>query len=537
MGKTWASYRARRSASHHKPPWHGGALAAGARLAIGLSLCVTPFIAAAPAGAAGPDTTGGQKYYVDCAGGDDSAAGTAQTTAWRSLDRVNKAVLQPGDSILLRSGTTCKGVLAPHGSGTASRPVVVTSYGGTARAAIAAGGARAAVLLENAQGWELRNLDVSNHTTADGTARIGIYVLLTDFGTGTHYVVDNVNVHDVTGTDSTGPDAEDSGGIVFKAAGSKVPTGFDGIQVSRSTVSGTDGYGIATSSQWSKRELFPGGSNSFVPLAHIRITGNRLSDMGGDGIVVQNGADPLIDHNLVDGFGLRATAYHSGIWAWNSDRPVMEYNEVTHGASSPPAMAYDVDGANANVVYQYNYSHDNGGGFITFCNAPGQLSDGATVRYNISQNDHDATYSGITFPVIFNGCGVTQKNVSFYNNVVYSTVAKALVGNAGQTSVAYRNNIFRGADGGSTISDTVSTFDHNLYFHITDRPSADAHALTADPRFTAPGTGSQGYRLKPGSPALGAGVPIPDNGGHDYYGHTVPAGTAPAVGAAQGGCP
>ncbi|MDH6129142.1 right-handed parallel beta-helix repeat-containing protein [Kitasatospora sp. GP82] len=536
MGITWSSNSARRAASRRKPPGRKDALGAGLRMAVGLSLCVTPLVAAAPAGAAQAVRSGGQQYYVDCSAGNDAAAGTSSGAAWRTLARVDQATFQPGDSVLLRSGTTCTGVLSPHGSGTASQPIVVNSYGGTARAAIDGGGARAAVFLENVQGWELRNLDISDRVTADGTARTGIYVLLTDYGTGSHYVIDNVNVHDVTGIDSTGPDSQDSGGIVLKAAGSKTATGFNGIQVSNSTVSGTDGYGIATESQWSKRTLFPGGENTFVPMTGVRITGNHLSNMGGDGIVVQNGVNPLMDHNVVDGFGLRATAYHSGVWAWNSDKPVMEYNEVSHGASSPPMMAFDVDGADSGVVYQYNYSHDNGGGFVTFCDAPGQLTDGATVRYNVSENDHDATYNGITFPVVFNGCGVTETNMAFYNNVIYSTVAKALIGNYGQTSVAYRNNVFYGRSDGSTITDSVGTFDHNLYYNINPVPAGDLHAVKADPLFTAPGTGKWGYRLKCGSPAIGAGVLINDNGGYDCYGTPVRSDGAPNIGAFQGAC-
>ncbi|MBJ6999524.1 right-handed parallel beta-helix repeat-containing protein [Streptomyces griseofuscus] len=439
------------------------------RAAVGLALCVGPLVAAAPASAAGT------RYYVDCSAGDDAAAGTSATTPWRTLAKVSGTTFHPGDSVLLRSGVTCNGVLAPQGSGTATAPITVSTYGGSARAFLAGGGARATVFLHNVQGWELHNLDVSDTTTPDSTARTGIYVLLSDYGTGSHYVVDNVKVHDVTGLDSTGPDAEDSGGIVLKAAGSAKPTTFNGITVSNSTVSDTDGYGIATESQWSKRDLFPSGENSYVPMTGVRITGNQLSNQGGDGIVVQNGTAPEIDHNVVDGFGLRAAAYHSGVWVWNSDNAVMEYNEVAHGASAPPMMAFDADGANSHITYQYNYSHDNGGGFLAFCTAPGQLSDGVVARYNTSVNDHDATYGGLTFPVVFNGCGVTMTDLDFYGNTVQTSVAKALIGNYGQSVVNYHDNVFVGAPGGSTIDDPVSTFDHNTYRNITQIPTGDTN--------------------------------------------------------------
>ncbi|MFE5627853.1 hypothetical protein [Streptomyces sp. NPDC056543] len=71
------------------------------------------------------------------------------------------------------------------------------------------------MLLENVERWELRNLDVSNKGAAPGPTerRAGILFRLTDFGTGHHYVVDDVDVHDVNGSDHKDPDP--SGGILF----------------------------------------------------------------------------------------------------------------------------------------------------------------------------------------------------------------------------------------------------------------------------------------------------------------------------------
>ncbi|MGH3921862.1 MAG: hypothetical protein ACRDTT_03120, partial [Pseudonocardiaceae bacterium] len=212
-----------------------------------------------------------EQFYIDCDSGNDANAGTSPRTAWRTLARANQVTFGPGDSLLLRRGTMCHGVLSPQGSGTASNPIVVSAYGKGARPAIVADGARAAVYLYNVQGWEIRHLDISNPGARDGTTRTGIYVLLENFGIGRHYVVDDVKVHDVVGCDCTGPESDPSGGVVFKAAGATAPTGFDGIRVSRSTVSGVDGYGIATSSLWDRRPQNPLGTGTFVPISRVHI--------------------------------------------------------------------------------------------------------------------------------------------------------------------------------------------------------------------------------------------------------------------------
>ncbi len=68
-------------------------------------------------------------YHVDCSGGNDSASGTATTTAWRSLSRANNASLYPGDRLLLKRGCTWTGPLKARWKGTSSSPVTISAYG------------------------------------------------------------------------------------------------------------------------------------------------------------------------------------------------------------------------------------------------------------------------------------------------------------------------------------------------------------------------------------------------------------------------
>ncbi len=68
-------------------------------------------------------------YYVDCSGGNDAYAGTATTTAWRSLVKANGATLAPGDSLLLRRGCTWTGPLKVKWVGTVIQPIRIGAYG------------------------------------------------------------------------------------------------------------------------------------------------------------------------------------------------------------------------------------------------------------------------------------------------------------------------------------------------------------------------------------------------------------------------
>lgn len=475
------------------------------------------------------------KYYVDCNSGNDAASGTSAATAWRTLAKAGTVTFQPGDSLQLRRDTTCQGTLQPKGSGTPSAPITLGAYGSGAAPVLNGGGARAAVFLYNIDGWEIRDLEVSDAGPADGTSRTGIYVLLDDFGIGRHYLVDNVKVHDVPGCDCLQPELDNSGGILFKAAGSTTPTGFDDIRVTGSEVSGADNIGIGTVSQWSRRnDLYPGGTNSFVSMTHVRIDHNKVSNAGGDGIVVSNGSDSVEEHNVVDGFGLRATASHAGILAFNSDRPVVQYNEVTGGSDNPPSFAFSVDAGNRDLLYQYNYSHDNHGPFMLFCAFAGTYTDGATVRYNVSENDQDLLLGTFDIPVVANGCDDPITNAKFYNNVIYSTVAGRLVRSLDHTPIQFSNNVFVGRSGGATIVDSVGNYQHNVYRNVTEIPAGDQHPVTADPKFVRPGSGPGGYRLACGSPAIGAGLAISGDGGRDLFGNSIP--NPPNIGVYQGPC-
>ena len=64
----------------------------------------------------------------------------------------------------------------------------------------------------------------------------------------------------------------------------------------------------------------------------------------------------------------------------------MQYNEAAHTESYQDGMAFDFDYGNQNVMYQYNYSHDNKGGFWMACPGP-YYTVNAVARYNISVND------------------------------------------------------------------------------------------------------------------------------------------------------
>jgi hypothetical protein len=71
----------------------------------------------------------GTTYYVDSVGGNNGNAGTSTGAAWQDFTNVNSMTFQPGDQILLKSGSTWAMGMTPHGSGTSTDWISAGSYG------------------------------------------------------------------------------------------------------------------------------------------------------------------------------------------------------------------------------------------------------------------------------------------------------------------------------------------------------------------------------------------------------------------------
>jgi hypothetical protein len=241
---------------------------------------------------------------------------------------------------------------------------------------------------------------------------------------------------------------------------------------------------------------------------------------------------------------------------------VIQYNEAYETKGQRDGEGFDSDWNSRNTIIQYNYSHDNDGGFLLICNEGGHSPEesagntGTIVRYNISQNDRTR---GI------NIAGPTEKSL-IYNNTIYVGLDHRVDlvlhsdWHGWASDTAFYNNIFyvdgvaqfsyaisRNPDGayvtvpGSGQS-TNNMFDSNVYFGRF-QPPEDAHALTTNPRIVATGQGTigrdtlSGYRLQEGSPAIDSAMQIEKSGDHDFWGTRVPSCDRRDRGASQSnGC-
>ena len=479
----------------------------------------------------------GTGYYVDSQDGNDASTGTSPEAAWKTLDKVNATTFHPGDTILLRSSSVWRGQLWPKGSGSEGHPIRLGMYGGEVKPVINGDGlAEDAVLLKNQEYWEIENLEVTN-TSPTRAVRRGVHIALEDFGDAHHIYLRSLTIHDVNGIDA--PKA--NGGINYTSTWDTKPSRFVDLRIEDNEICHVDRSGIfGWSDGWVRSKWYPS--------LGVIVRGNQLHDIGADGIVVVATDGAMVENNVVGHASQRSEDYNVAIWAWSADNTVIQNNEAYGTKGQRDGEGFDSDWNSRNTVIQYNYSHDNDGGFLLICNEGGHDSGenagntGTIVRYNISRNDRTR---GITIagPV---------KNTLIYNNTIYTDPDHAVDmllfadWNGWSEDTYFYNNIFyaagpaqfshgvsRAPDGAYTTAlglepSKNNVFDSNLYYGLKP-PAADVHALAADPKLVDASRGGlgrvslSGYRLKPDSPGKASGKLIENRGGRDFWGNVVPS--------------
>lgn len=476
-------------------------------------------------------------YYVDSAAGSDSNDGKSEDGAWATLDKVNSMQFAPGTKILFKAGTTYKGALVLQGSGTEEAPIIVDMYGeGPKPHTEGEGKVRHTVHLKNVNHVTVRNLEVSNNA-AQRQLLSGVFVEASGCGVMEDVHLDSLDVHDVYGTldEKTLP----NGGIYYEVTDESDDTRFNNISVQNCTVKRVSRTGISVGMTESY-ELWD-GHGGIIPdevkekygHTNVVIRNNYVEEAGGDAIVPMFSISPLIEYNISNKASVNTkdqwTMYNAAIWPWRCEDAVFQFNEAYDTYENGDGQAYDCDWSR-HTTYQYNYSHNNKGGFILVCQNEALDS---VIRYNVSQNDEDSLF------LMSN-----PDNADVYNNTFYiGPNLKKVVDLNGKATL--KNNIFYCPEGIELPNNNWGsgfTYDTNLFYGFDTTPN-DPNKILADPMFADPGKGGTGtepgkpaldslggYALQEDSPAINAGIRIPDNGGRDFAGNPV-GETKPDLGA------
>lgn len=482
----------------------------------------------------------GTTYYVDSDSGNDSNSGVAVSHPWKSLEKVNQTTFFPGDKILFKAGGSWIGQLHPLGSGNASNQITIDKYGEGNKPQILANGQHvSAVLLDGQEYWTIRNLEVTNDDPTVSPdpygIRHGIYIRAKTSGITSNIFIEDCEVHHIEGENrrNVQPSMYFNAAIYISVPGrSSATKHFDNVQVTNSYVHDVRTAGIKINQE----------SDYIVDQynTNFKISNCVVRNTGSDGIIMQCCVNPICEYTQVLDAGGRSTRHETvagqsgstgviaGLWICGVQDCLIQYNEVARtrkinpGPHGGDGTAFDPDwGVGGKLIHQYNYTHENEGGFILNCASFNYDNDyeKTICRYNVSVNDWQE---------------IIQKDSNqlyeFYNNVFYNdmdTPWTRIASDGGNGLYRFWNNIFyvkQEPDWGT------NTFSNNCYYNPSQSmsgPSSDANAILADPQFINPGVLGDGmayaanYKIKAGSPCIDQGMAIADNGGKDFWGNTV----------------
>ena len=463
---------------------------------------------------------------------------------------------------------------------------------------------RGSIILENVQQWEIRDLELTDETwymqnrNTDHVKEFdkdkmifpsGIRVLNKNAGNLYHFVFDNLTIHHFRGPSIN--EGKSSGGINFNVlvdpgnstsnSGKNKPSAMHNIRITNSEIYECGRSGVNFLNPWQRRDNSDPkwqpvneAALPYHPYTNFYFGNNIVHHIDGDGLIVDTVRNAIVEKNLVYETTIHLGRMHAavGMFNWDSDDVYFQYNEIFNvgknatgyrdgtGAYYNPgeicpgdAHGIEIDALNDRTWVQYNYVHDNRGGFMMWCNTANHIpSFDGVVRYNISQNDvmtHHGVFQHFKH----------QFNPETYNNVFYLDERDALAGNTvnlitshedmsnrlGENTSKFYNNIFylegETPRAANRFNDGAFDWRSNIFYNFTNKPVDDdpAHPnFHDDPMFVAPGTGHdyaadarytdpgkapantkyavptieslrkdlEGYKVRPGSPAADAGV-------------------------------
>lgn len=428
---------------------------------------------------------GNQTFYVDPTSGNDDNSGLSANQPWKTLKKAGERVYQPGDKLLLKRGETFEGVLEFTGNGMADKRIVVDTYGeeGDGRPLIKGVGDKYAVHVYNSSYVTVQNLEITNFSEATVTGEhSGIKVECNDYGESHGIILNNLYIHDVNGQMSK---SKGRGcGIFLWNGGQNLKSRFVDMIIENCHLKNCTRDGIiwAGGRYINRNEV----TSNWYPNLNTIVRYNLLERIAGDAIVPVGCDGTLIEYNVVRDWipdmeeEVGATA---GIWPWSSDNTTIQFNDVSGIIAKSDGQAFDSDYNCQNTVIQYNYSHDNKGGFVLLCDDSSQKYSVGTldtkIRYNVSINDGHRTRTHYREPspaIQFNGPSTDsylERNIIHANKKKSDDEFRLMVRMSARREFTinptFKENVFYASEPSEfMISDKDFTFDGNWYLGEAD---------------------------------------------------------------------
>ena len=382
-----------------------------------------------------------------------------------------------------------------------------------------------------------------------------------------NFIFNNLYIHDIYPTPNLIDNIHLGYGIKLETQSdtiSNMLNTISNIKVTNTTITRTGHYGL-----WIK-SLGVNGIDT-IKNKRIFVENCMFENTGGSGFVPNKSEDIVVQNCIFNYTGSsideRMWKRGSGMWPFDCKNVVAQYNKFLNARGPMDSYGAHIDYGNENVVFQYNYSYNNEGGFAEI------LGDNINCgyRYNISVNDgYREDPNGIPWNKkgkifwISNYCGnntvrCPSVGTFIYNNTIFlnDSLNPEIYFWPNVGDVHIYNNLIEVSQNGEVIPTLIENDLNELYisnniFYDSSRFDLDSdlenNALYANPMLLNSNylgeNNPEEYKIQNNSPAIGNGFLIngsndtldylKHNGGLDYFGNSVSHNYPSNIGAFNG---
>lgn len=416
-----------------------------------------------------------KKYFVSSINGNDENDGLSESTAFKSLAKINELEINAGDEILLQKGSVFENeflhlkncgdingekiVISSFGDGE-KLPHICTNANGVWYQDYGVeldysghqykGDVSSSILLYDVENIVIKDIEISNkeeYTDAEAYSapnkmdRTGVAVVAQNRGTLHSITLDNLFIHDVNG--NVYNKHMNNGGIYMTAfkPENEEKTGvarYDGVTVENCYVKNVSRWGIAVGyvynhDKFATKEL---QAETFKKYGNenIVLKNNYVKFAGGDAITPMYALNALVEHNTADSCATemndriykypekRAGKVAAAIWPWKCKDALLRYNDVVDTKLNQDGMAYDADSGDG-TRYEYNFSRLNEGGCMMFCL---QQAVHSYFENNLSVDDLSGTMTPASNPdgYVANNTFYVRQGVPFVRKRMHGKMTK-----------------------------------------------------------------------------------------------------------------
>lgn len=499
-------------------------------------------------------------YYVSSTTGDDSRDGLSEATAWKTISKVNSKTFLPGDMILFNRGDEWRESLSVPSSGNAGAYVIFSAYGSGEKPRIL--GSTQAITWTNQGGniWK-SSTSVSNPWASEADA-CELFFVHSDGTVSWGWHVGN------TGSMSKEYDWTWSSNNVYVYAATDPSTRYTSVEVPQRDVGidvNTREY-VTVDGLDVKYHKFRGvagnevvGGTGFTikncNIGYVGTKNNTLSDspVGYCLDVVRNNL--LVQNNDIHDGGRRIISYHIYDYSGVTFSGITIEGNILHEGYHGSGFGIAMDGPRSNntftnIIIRNNLIYDSPTrnlttdgfdpttqGHIAAGESGAKISNvqvynniwmygtayglelynvtNATVYnntfYNFNPNGSSLGYR-VQLDISHGSTGIVIKNNIFYNSVSYDVLhsqpAIYLEGDQPRANVTIDYNLFYEVDTRVGMIDLAGTYYTNSnWSSMKSSTGWQSHEPgIVNPLFVS----TTDLHLQPGSPAIGAGIAIPE---------------------------